>query len=187
MRRTRFEFKTDGKDSQHDTDKTQYARQYCADQIDGIIAPGIGYHMSLYGDRLNAVHNYIVRHSFFAEHLALERTGYEIRHRQHLLVRRIASYRISVRHIEIDLRTFERYQIAVKAFADNKNAVNLAFLHRIAGFGIGIGNQLYIHGRSSLHLMNQPAGDGSLVLIDHCHRHLLGRPAFHQGQEEKGG
>ena len=156
MGSSRLEFKTDGKDGEHETNQPQDARQDCADQINGVIAPRIRDHVPLYRERLDTVHNHIIREPFLAQYLALEGTGDQIRHGKHLLVRRVSAHRICVRYIEINLRSFETRQRVIEAFRNDKNTVNPAFLHRLARLGIGIGDKLDIHGRRSLHLMSQP-------------------------------
>ena len=157
MRSAGLEFKADSKHGEHQTDKSEDARQNSADQIDGVIAPRVRHHMSLDGERLDAMHDNIVRQTLLTEHLALESTGGEVRHREQLLIRRVAAYRIGIGDIEIQLRSLERHEVAVEAFADDEDSVNLTLLHRFAGLRIGVGDQLYIHRRRSLHLMDEAA------------------------------
>ena len=185
MRSASLEFKTDGKDGEHHTDESQDTRQNSADQIDGVIAPRIGDHVPLDRQRLNTVHDHVVRQTFLAEHLSLECSGGEVHHRQHLFVRRVAAHRIGVRHIEIHLRTLEVHELAVEIRRNDEYTIHLALLHGFAGFGIGISDELYIDRRGRLHLMNEPAGDSCLVQINHRHRHLLRTTATHERQEEE--
>ena len=103
------------------------------------------------------MHNHIIRHTFLSQHLTLKRARSKVSHRQQLFVRRVAAYRISIRDIEIELRTFERHQITIETFAYHENSVDLSLLHRLTGFRIGVRDQLYIYRRRSLHLMDETA------------------------------
>ena len=141
--------------------------------------------MGIDADWLDTIHDHVIRHTFLPKHLALEGTGDEVDEHQHLLVRRVSADRVSVGHIEIHTRSFERSKIAVEPVGYDQYSVYLTLLHRVTCLGIVIGDQLDVHRRRCLHLVHQTAGDGALVMIDNRHRHLFRCTGFHQRHKEE--
>ena len=155
MRRPRLEFETDREDRQHQTDQSEDTGQNRAYQIDGVVSPWVSDHMSLDSQRLDTVHDNIVRQTFLPQHLALESTGDEVRHGQHLLVRRVAADGIGVGNVEIDLRSFERHELVVETLRDDEDTVNLTLLHGLPRLGVRVRDEPDIDRRCRLHLVYQ--------------------------------
>ena len=187
MRSAHLELEPDREDGQHDTDESQNAGENGTDQIDRVVSPRVGDHVSLDGNGLDTVHDHVVRQTFLAQHFSLESSGDEVCHCQELFVCGVAADRISVGDIEIHLRTLESHQALVEVLGNDKDTVYLTLLHCLACLGIRVGQQLYVHGGRSLHLVAQTARDRGLVEIDYRHRHFLRRAFFHQREEEEGG
>ena len=86
--------------------------------------------MALDSERLDTMHNDIVRQTFLTEHLALESAGSKIHHGEHRLIGRVAANGIGIGDIEVHLRPFEGDKIAV-GISGGKDSLTL--LYALAG------------------------------------------------------
>ena len=178
-------FRADGVDCHHEDEQHQHAGQQGVAQVDGIVQPRVVERMGVDEDGLQERQCLPFGGAFCQQRLLSHGRIGKLGHGEQVLVEQRAGNEIGAVGVERHAGLTARDGFFSRAFGDVVECVDVAALHRLAGFG----HVLVMGGDGSLLEGVQVAHDGTggrgVVHVDHAHRQSGRQSATHQGGKEQ--